>query len=660
MKGHLRMLALAGVFTAWLCVAATGDTLYLRNGEQEEGHIERIGQHAVVFTGREGEHTYKKGELVKLQVQRERAFDDVATVDEITDADLKACLAAQPSEQDFPAAGSVTLLERRTFDLSRPGVIVITARTITKVLEQRGEDAANQSLWYLDDLDEPDIDFALTITADGRVLHLSDAALKNESIHAAQPEYSRLSRYRFVCKEPRPGNILDVQTTLVRTRSGVLEPFYTEQRFRRAQPILRKEVILITRQEDEGAVAAGLDGPAVIQHEREVAGGLVRQTWSLSEPQRGIIPEPLMPPSRAFVPTLTLGDACDWAKAGHAYAEALTNVASLPPELAEKASALAAEGGVEAIHSSVARNVRTLPIPQWHYRIVPHAPAETAKRSLANALDKNFLYFKMLEAAGIDCAFALVRDREEGPLSDAVPSLKSMNTSAVYLVEQGIFSSAGSDVLAFDALPGVMQGAPALLAAAGGAKLTHTQSPLPEKELSETAFEASLDAEGTLTLAVTFSGRGNSGAWMRGMKDLNEEQLSKRMQQFAGYLHPAAVLSGYEVSDLADLSAPPFITLNCRIPGYAVKAGEELMLFDLPAMKYSAQDVGRPTREHGLQWDSVGLDVTRGSVRLPQGFRIYSTPKAKPFDSPICSYSAQLGLGRRHAAFRGSVRPQIA
>ena len=35
---------------------------------------------------------------------------------------------------------------------------------------------------------------------------------------------------------------------------------------------------------------------------------------------------------------------------------------------------------------------------------------------------------------------------------------------------------------------------------------------------------------------------------------------------------------GYEVSELADLAQPARITLNCEIPGYAVKAGGEVDL----------------------------------------------------------------------------------
>jgi len=398
-------------------------------------------------------------------------------------------------------------------------------RMITKVLRQRGEDVATTNIWYFEDTDVPRIDFALTVTPDGRVLHLSDAALKNESIYARFPDYRRLARFRFACKEPRPGSILDVQYTVTRKRGGPLEPFYAEELFRLGQPILAKEVVVLVPQADASRIAAELTGPDVVKVTSEMNGGMVRLAWRLAEPQRGIVPEPLMPPKEEFVPMLVIGEAATWEAIAQAYAEALAELHTLPQDLAEKAVSLDTENGPEAVHNFIARAVRTAPVPHLNYRILPHLPEESFRRSLANELDKNFLYFKMLEAAGIPCAFALVRGRNQGSLVDAVPSLHAFNRSAVYLKKDGRFATVASDVLPFGALPGAMHSAPALIIEAGAGTLTTTQQPRPEDELDATRFEAVLDANGALVLEVTYSGTANVGVWMRNLKDADEQEL---------------------------------------------------------------------------------------------------------------------------------------
>lgn len=618
------------------------DTLYLKEGEQYLGRLKEMTADTVVFGTREGERTLPKCDILRIQLQRARMFDEVETADQITDPDLKACIANQPSEADFPADGSLTLLERLTYDLTEPGVVKETHRTISKVLEQRGEDVATNSVWYFEDTDTPEIDFALTVAPDGRVLHLSDAALKNESTYARLPDYRRLARFRFACKEPRPGNILDVQYTVTRKRGTLLDPFYAGILFRGNEPILRKEVIVIVPADKEDQVVAQLTGPEVIGAAREESGGLVRLVWTLTEPQPGIRDEPLMPPKKQFVPALTLGQAGTWDEVAAAYAEALDAIPPLPEDLAVKAVELADEGGAQAIHDFLARDIRTASVPHWHFRITPYPPEETAKRGLANELDKNVLYMEMLEAAAIECELALVCGRSRGPLSEGVPSLRAFDRSAVYLTKKGVFSNASSDRLAFGTLPGELQGAPALVVTADGGALTRTSLSRPEEELDATRFEAALEADGRLDIVVTYSGQGNSGSWMRGWKDLNEQDLRNIVQQVASGLHPAAVLEDYETTDLADLTVNPALTMHCAIPDYAVKAGDELMLFNLPAVSYDAGQVGRPTREHDLKWGHVGREATEGVIRLPKGFKVHSMPQNAAFDSPTVSYKAKL------------------
>jgi uncharacterized protein DUF3857 len=632
------ILVLLAVTLAW---SATADTLYLRDGEQAPGHLTRMSEDTVWFENRDGEHEFKKSEVHKVQLQRARQFDGVEKVDQITDPDLKQCLDKLPEVADFPAAGAVTLLDRAIFDLTEEGAVKVTRRFISRVLRQRGEQVATSSVWYFEDTDTPRIDYALTITPDGRVLHLDDAALKNEAIFARFPDYRRLSRYRFACKEPRPGSVLDVQYTVKKGLAGLLDSFYTQEVFRAKEPILRQEVIVLIPAAKEKTLVAELAGPEVVTPSRSVADGLVRLTWTLTDPQKGLPTEPLMPPVTAFAPTLTLGTAATWNAVSATYAKALKTLGPLPDELAAKAKELAAQDGARAIHSFVARGIRTVPVPHPSYSFMPQAPADTAKRGLANELDKNVLYWKLLEAAGIDSSLVLTRDRARGPLAENVPSLRAFNRSAVYLADEDLYSNAASDTLAFDTLPGQLQGTPVLRAGVQN-PLATTQQPALEAEADQTTFKAVLATDGALHIEVTYTATGNGCTWMRNLKDLDEQKLRNQLQQFAGYLHPAAALTDYSTSELADLNQSPWLSLTCEIPGYAVKAGDDLMLFDLPALYYSAQSVGRPSRIFDLFWPHVSRDSTTGTIAIPDGFTVYSMPENVTFDSPVASYHASL------------------
>ncbi len=626
------------ILAAVMMASAGADTLYLRDGEQHPGRLEKMTEDTVWFESPEGVLEYPKSDVLKIQLQQARQYDEVETVDQITDPDLLACLESLPGREQFPAAGYVTLLHRQTIDLREEGVMKETVRHIALILQQRGEDVATANVWYFEDTDEPRVDFALTVTPEGNVLHLSDAALKSESIYSRLPEYQRLARLRFACKEPRPGCVIDVQYTVERKRGGPFEPVYATAVFREQEPIQRKEVIVLTPEGEAKRITSDLHAPGEVQGESSEQD----HTWKLARVQPGLPTEPFMPPLTHIGPTLTIAEAASWDELARAYDSALAELPPLSSALAARAKELAGAGGAAAVRHFVARNIRTAPVSHWHFRIVPHDPNATAQRGVANELDKNVLYWRMLEAAGIEASFALVRSREAGPWPAGTPSLRAFDRSAVYIPSIEAFTSAESDVLPFETLPGSLQGTCALGFPYGADTPELTQRAKPENERDATRFEAVLNEDGSLALAVTFSATGNAQAGLRGLKDLDEQMLRNRLTQFAAFLHPSAVLEDYEVSDLADLAVPPELTLRCRIPEFAVKAGDDLMMFTLPAVSYSAHMVGRPSRGFPMFWDHASMETTEGTITLPGGYEVYSLPEAETFTSEVAEYRAQL------------------
>ncbi len=644
---------------------AFADTLYLRDGEQAQGSLKAMTPDTVVFDGVEGEIRLEKSDVSRIQLQRVRQWDDVTQAEQISDADLKAVLANQPAADDFPADGFVTLLDRFTFDLTEPGVIKATQRTISKVLRQRGEEVATVNVLYFEDTAKAEIDFALTVTPDGRVLRLSDAAVKEESLFAGVPGYRRLSRLRFAAKEPRPGSVIDVQRTVTRTRVPVVEPFYVELMFREPAPIVRKEVMVIVPADAEETVAWQLDIPengvfktvttlgeaGPVAATRRVEGENVVLTWTLTQPQPGISDAPLMPPVQTFVPKLTLGEAQSWETLAEAYAAKLADVAPVSEALKSKAVELAAQGGAGAIHDFVARNVRLAPVPIFAYSLVPRPGDETLRLGMGNELDKNFLYYQMLEAAGVPCSFALLRDRSEGPACLGVASLRGFSHGGVYLEKERTFSDASIDVLPFGVLPGLLQGGWALPVTADAEPVRIEEASLKD-EPQTVEFDARLDTEGNLSMTVTLRACGNQAAPFRGLKTLSDQDVRVQLQQLVSDNHPGGILNSYTTTDLADLSVPPVITLECTVPGYGVTAGDDLMMFNVPLTGFSAEEVGRPDRELGLFWNNKMRQRIEGVIHLPAGFRVYSMPQKVAFKSSVADYKVRFKKAASKLEFR--------
>jgi hypothetical protein len=349
-----------------------------------------------------------------------------------------------------------------------------------------------------------------------------------------------------------------------------------------------------------------------------------------------------MPPMRDIMPALTIGESGTWADVAKLYAEALEKLAPLPDAAKAKAVDLAKNGGAAAIYRFVARDINTAPVPHPHYAPVPNPPGGAFERGFANELDKNYLLYAMLKAADIPAAFALVRGRLQGAISDEVPSNRAFNRSAVYMPNEKLFVSTGSDQIEFGALSGELYDAPALVIARDANALMRTQAAADGVEQDSTEFDASLDARGNLDMTLMYSASGDTANWMRSLKDLNKQELHNYLQQVISNMHPAAVLRGFDTSDLADLAAKAKLTVKCSIAGYASEAGDDLMLFNLPGVDYDAGDVGRTTRNYGLFFGHAVRALTKGIIHLPAGYSVYSVPEGVATDGPVVKYTANL------------------
>ena len=242
-------------------------------------------------------------------------------------------------------------------------------------------------------------------------------------------------------------------------------------------------------------------------------------------------------------------------------------------------------------------------------------------------------------------SFALVRGRDAGPLYHEAPSIRAFDRSAVYLAVEEAFTSVASDLIPYGTLPAGIQNSPTLVIAhadsAQPAAVANTQLSSLDRAKIATTFDSTLGPDGTLELKVTYTGEGNTGAWMRGMKSLDQQQLGNQLQQVASSLHHAAVLKNFTCTDFTDLNITPTVTLEMTIPGFAVKAGD-LLLLNIPGVTYDAGDVGRPTREFDLFWSQVVSETTSGVIRLPDGLKPYAIPESVKFDSGPASYEAAL------------------
>jgi hypothetical protein len=155
-----------------------------------------------------------------------------------------------------------------------------------------------------------------------------------------------------------------------------------------------------------------------------------------------------------------------------------------------------------------------------------------------------------------------------------------------------------------------------------------------------------LDASGALTGRITLAYGGLFDHQIRRMFfGRNEDERREMFQAAADHVKKGATMTGFTVSDLLDLTRPPVVTLSLRIPEFACRQ-DDMMILNLPAelipLGETPVQPALPQVQHPfLVPGTFGLDATL-SIKLPDGYRIaYQPPGADtrqgPFEFKISS-----------------------
>jgi hypothetical protein len=287
-----------------------------------------------------------------------------------------------------------------------------------------------------------------------------------------------------------------------------------------------------------------------------------------------------------------------------------------------------------------------------HYSYAPRPVAEVFERLAGNTTDKALLLAVMLREAGLPASVVLARPQGHGKLIENMPSIQQLNDSlvAVTLPSGRRFLSLDDDSVRFGQMPSEYQGTRGLLASSEGIELVTIPMNAPDQELTAASYHMKIGLSGDLTVTKTVKVTGNNEVSLRNAwKNRKDEELRRELEVALTGLHPTSHLDSYEVKNLRDLTRPVEFTETYTLTDYAMRAGDDLLVFRLPEIEYSAAAVGKPDREFPLRWYTREKETTDVTLEIPPGFKVYYAGKDYQADAGVASFTA------RFAASDGAV-----
>jgi hypothetical protein len=373
-----------------------------------------------------------------------------------------------------------------------------------------------------------------------------------------------------------------------------------------------------------------------------------------------VVPEPMMPPYNDLLPRVTVALETTWPAIGQAYAEAMGEVDDPTEAIEAKVAELVA--GVESpeerarrIYNYFIQNVRQLWVGPHEYSFVPRPVGEVFDKLAGNTIDKGMLLVVMLREAGLDAHYVLCRTQGAGRVVEEVPCIRQFNDVlvAVDLPEGRRYLGFDDETVRFGEIAVEYQGTRGLLVRPGGFELVTIPLNPPEREADRYEYEMRITPSGDLHVDLTARCTGSSESALRSAwKDMKDEEVRRSLMVNLANIHSKSSLGDYAFENLNDLSEAAYFTESYILHDYAMRAGDDLLVFRLPEIEYSALEVGKPDREFPLYWSSRSMLTNDIRLDIPQDFKVYYAGKDYEADGGVATFTADFDVKDRVIRYR--------
>ena len=538
----------------------------------------------------------------------------------------------QSSASRYPEAGAVYLLDKATRIIRRDGSSELIIHQIIRINKERGRKFAEVQIPYNEAFQKVRIDFAHTITREGKRIKV-----KKNGIHTITPAsltpytalYSSLKVKTISMPAVELGSILEYQYRIFQKKSLMRNHFWDGFYFQSEEPFIVSKYVLvlppkITFKKLEKEIAP----PEVIEK-----GGRRIYIWEKRDIP-GLIPEPAMPPLIEVVPLLSVSSVKDWEEVSSWYYDLAKNQIRADEAIRKEVRRLikgkkTSREKIRAIYNYCSAEIRYVGLEMGVNGYQPHEATKVFHLKYGDCKDKATLLVTMLRVAGIESYLVLINSAHQ--IDTSLPSPGQFNhcIAAVSLENNYIFLDTTAEVCSFGDLPTGDQNRDVLIIRKKGAELAKTPLYRPEDNLCQREIEVDLKENGAIFARVKVVTRGLFNlAYRASFRYLKPVERRRRLAEDLNRMCPGANLKEFKISDLINLDQPVEESYSFFAENYAIKIGNKFLIKPalIEAMRSTAL-IAAEKRSYPILFQRRWEKIENVSINLPAGWEVETLPK---------------------------------
>lgn len=608
------------------------DVLYLNEGEEHIGKLQSIADNRVIFTTLKNEQKeFEVASIAHILLSRIRKGDEVSNVASITDPVAAGIMSNLPDSSMFRDANYATLYRLNEYEYISENEIFMRTREIVHILKEPGLDQANQAIYYYTDRESYELEYAHTYSPYGKIYHVTDDAISDESIMASTPEYDRIRKMKMALKKVDVGSVIDFSYTKRLTKIDELQPHIISQVFGEREPILHEEIaitfpekMLLNKHLSQWSEH---EAPKFIE---KAENGKRIWKWIYSNP-KGFIPEQNMLPTSRIFPRLVVYQPYDWknisSRLSSAYQAARPSEQTLV-ELLKKAGIddkTRPMDAVNRIYDLLNREVRDVDMSiTLMGSFAPVNSDITMRKKYGNLHSMLTLMHYALQKLGIESYPGFCSGNREKVTIREHASLGHTDYALLKVIIDGksFYTDGGTPYRPFGTVSSWLQGAIAGFHNEKSSSFFFEE--LPKQTYEWNRFDrtvlARIKTDGSMEVREVMNYRGPYETRVRELKSLKDQEKSNYAERRVKRVHPRAVLKSFGLTELNDMNAPVAMTIEYDIPEAVQIASDKLMTFTNYWVTYNSSSASLERRNYPMQYWACEENQQTIIFELPEGF----------------------------------------
>ena len=532
------------------------------------------------------------------------------------------------------------LLVDEDIEINKDNTSISTVHVIEKVLKERGKELAEVDIDYDSTDQRVELEFARTITKDGKVISAGGESIRDVSRYLNFPLYSNSRAFIISMPSVDVGSFIEYKIKIYSSKLINEDGFSFLYRLREGYPIFKANFRLILPEErtayfkffnQEYAEGINLAPASEIKQQKKI------YSWNFNK-IKPIIPEYAMPPISYVNPAILISSFSSWDQIYKWWYTLYKDKIKLPKDIEDFAKNLTKSVSndldkAKKIYEFVIKNIRYVAIEYGDSGYEPHRAEEVFLNRYGDCKDQATLLVAMLRVAGLDAYPVLIPTSDAYPVDQDFPSVNFNHAIAVVKInEKLIFMDPTSETTPFLDIPFGDQDRSVLVFFDDHWQITKTN--YIKENQTNYVMDVAVNSEENATIERSVITKGSFAASYRWYLKythpaLIEEDIRRKMVEISSL----SQLLHYEIKNEDNFDATPILTYKFTAYKFLNPAGKLRITPVLDQAYLDCKLISKEKRDFPIDFEGFYTKIANIRIKLPRNLKVKYLPSPVVLDN---------------------------